>query len=290
MAALCLAACGSSDSASPAVGNEPIRPAPTAAATTAEPVTTPAEPVTTPAEPVTTPTTIAPARLALTSIAVLGDSMSAGLAAPLRAALESGACHMEWRWCIGFLIPSSAVVWAEILTEDTPDVVVLFFAPWENEALQEGTVIDPTDPDWPAIYRRVHVEPWVEVARASGSRVVWVSMPLSREPLLSSQHQEFNNIWAEVVANEPSMFWVDGAEILAMPDGSFTEIDNSVEPPVRLINLDGMHICPPAAERIADAVLTVLASQFRIEVQPGWRDSGWETYPEAFGPGCPAPT
>lgn len=249
------------------------------------PRTTAPEPTTTPPGPTTTP----PSKPSLRSVAVLGDSMSAALAAPLRAALASDECHLEWHWCVGFLVPSSAEVWAEVVTARQPDVVVLFFAPWENEKLRDGEVIDPTDPAWPELYRREFVQPWIELARSGRSHLVWVAMPQSRDAALAAEHAEFNAIWAEVVAGEPSMSWVDGAAILAAPDGSFAEIDSTVDPPVRLINVDGMHICPHAAERLAGAVLAVVGERFEFEVRAGWRLSGWEQYPDAFGPGCPVP-
>lgn len=236
------------------------------------------------------PPTTRPPQPPLGDVVVVGDSLSAGLVAPLRAALDTDQRDVDWRWWVGFTVPNPSGVWHEVLTESRPDVAVLFFAAWESEVVRDGSVIDPSDPDWAEVYRRDFVEPWVDRVRTSETRVVWVAMPRSADPAVSAHHQALNEVWRSVADTEPMIDWVDAVAIVADDDGSYREFDTSNGHAIRLINLDGMHLCAPATGRVADAVLDVLADRFSVDVNSGWQRSGWAVAPGAFGVGeCPAP-
>jgi hypothetical protein len=216
--------------------------------------------------------------------------MSRGILTPIRAALQSERTNVDHQGAGGFLIEKTRVALDERLRTNPPDVFVMLLATWENGALQSGEVLNPADPAWPEAYRRTYLEPWVAQAKAAGSDVIWVGMPLTRHAPTSAQNQQLNAIWRDVSAREPHMTWVDAPSILAGPDGGYLEIDTSVDPPQRLFNLDGLHLCQEASLRITDAVLDILEQRYGVAANPGWRDTDWRSDPEAYKPGeCPAP-
>lgn len=251
----------------------------------------------------TTSTTIAPprreplgaagpavpaARPLLGDVVVIGDSLSAGLAAPLRAALDDGVRAVDWRWWVGFTVPNPSRVWETVLHDERPDVVVLFFAAWESEVIRDGRVLDPDDSEWRQSYREDFVAPWVELVRTGDTEIVWVGMTPSRDPAVSEHHAALSDIWRDVADSEGDISWIDGASIVGGSGGAFVEFDETIDPPARVVAIDGMHLCPSATVRIADEVLRSLAERRALETVTGWRSSGWEFHPDAFGQGgCP---
>jgi len=238
----------------------------------------------------TSATTTAPGsdpRPILDSIAVIGDSMSVGLAAPLRAALENDTRQLDWRWWVGLLTPAPTHVWDQLLEDMRPDVVVVFFAPWESKVLKGGGVLDAADPEWARRYHDEFVAPLIERVRSSGSRLVWVGMPNTRDDHSPASHAELNAVWRGVIEQSADAAWVDGPLVVGGPNGEYREFDEKATSPVRLINSDGLHLCPPATERIAEEVLGRLAHEFQLDANDDWRSTDWADHPGAFGPeGC----
>jgi len=259
-------------------------------ASTEHPVTT--TPSTTDVGPATTdagPATTAEGLIEVREVLVVGDSLSRGLFPPLAAAFEGGTTSCAFELCVGFIAPESRAKWEEIFAENPPDIVVVLLATWENIVLRGNEVIDTNQPGWQEKYQREIIDPWIELASGSGSHVVWIAMPQTGEPERSAQHQELNALWSEAAKNEPTISWVDGATILAGPDGGYVEIDRSVEPPIRLFNIDGLHLCPGGAQRLAEPVLDLLREKFGLESNSGWQESGWASDTEAFVPQeCPS--
>ena len=99
---------------------------------------------------------------------------------------------------------------------------------------------------------------------------------------------------------------IDAVSISAGPDGTFAAIDETVDPPERLFNTDGLHWCPAGAARLSDELIDTLASAGVATANartPDWKTSSWALDPESvrasepsFGPGfayphgeCPDP-
>jgi hypothetical protein len=244
-----------------------------------------------PASTATSPTTTSPTTTTVpVDLTVVGDSLSVGLYPPVQAGIDGHAGATSHVGFAGFLYYDPGRAWDDVLGDTPRDVVVLFFATWENIALRSGQVIDATRPGWQDEYRRTYVEPFLEDARRLAGDVIWVAMPAIRDDTNAAQHRELNAIWAAAAANEPTIAWIDGAAVLGGPGGEYLEIDTSVEPPERLFATDGLHLCPPGAERLATAVLETLERIRGVEPRAGWVDGAWRLDPAAYQPGdCPDP-
>ena len=267
----------------------------------------------------TTPSTTAPPDeppRVVDSILIAGDSMARSLFPPMQAALETDATEVRLRWVIGTVVGDEMSKWREIFTEQRPEVVVVHFMPWESASLQQGDVVDVSEPDWVDDYVTEWVRPWIELATGSGGTIVWVGPPLAADPERSAEHQEVGDIWVETIEqwngdlapDDPRRVTVvDSVSISAGPDGSFSAVDATVDPPERLMNIDGVHWCQAGAARLSDRLIGELQSlgiDTAMDVTPDWRTSPWATDPEsvrasepnfgdgfAYPPGdCPDPT
>ena len=271
--------------------NSTLAPRSTTAPSSAAPpasTTSTSAPAPAPTQPIPPPPPPPPAEPF--TVAVTGDSMSRGILTPIWYALQSDRTQVDHQEAGGFLIDKTRVALDQRNRTAPPDVYVMLIATWENAALQSGETLNPADPAWPQIYRRDFVEPWVRQVAAAGSEVIWVGMPLTRHAPTSAQNQQLNAVWRDVAAAEPNVTWVDGPSILAGPDGGYLEIDTAVSPPLRLFNLDGLHLCQEASRRLTNVVLDVIDQRYGVQANPGWEDTDWRSDPEAYKPGeCPAP-
>jgi len=250
------------------------------------------------------------------SILIAGDSMARSLFPPMQAALETDGTEVRLRWVIGTVVGDEMSTWREVFTEQSPEVVVVHFMPWESATLQQGEVIDVSADDWVDEYVTDWVRPWIELATGSGGTIVWVGPPLAADPERSAEHQLVGDIWVETIEqwndalrpDDPRrVVVVDSVAFSAGPDGSFSAVDTTVDPPERLMNIDGVHWCPAGAARLSDQLISELQSLDIATARddtPDWRTSPWANDPEsvrasepnfgdgfAYPPGdCPAPT
>lgn len=271
-------------------------------------------PSSTAATPVTSSPRPAPPRT-VDSILIAGDSMARSLFPPMQAALETDDTEVRLRWVIGTVVGDEMSKWREIFTEQRPEVVVVHFMPWESATLQQGDVIDVSVVDWVDEYVTDWVRPWIELATESGGTIIWVGPPLAADADRSAEHQMVGGIWSATIEqwnnglrpDDPRRVTVvDSVALSAGPDGSFSDVDATVDPPERLMNIDGVHWCPAGAARLSDELIAELQSldiATAMDETPDWRTSPWANDPEsvrasepnfgdgfAYPPGdCPTP-
>ncbi len=264
-----------------AAGSTPASTTPT----TTTPTTSTTTSTSTSTSTSSTTTTTAPA---VRSVGTAGDSLLLGMIPPLQRALERSGYDFRAQWFTGFLAPERGEYWAEVVA-DLPDVLIVFFAPWELSALNRGD-LDLVDPTWPDRYVREFVEPLVAPLRSGDTEVIWIGLPPARDPVESAQYEFLNAIWRGVVENEPRMTWLDGAPLLAGPNGRYVEVDDTVSPPVRLFQTDGRHLCPEGGRRMTSGLLALLEDRFGVEVDPSWTESDWADNSAAYDfDKCPPP-
>lgn len=245
-------------------------------------------------------TTSVPFQPKVETVLVVGDSLARGIFPPVAAALAGPGTKVEWEWVIGVMWPEITPTWEHIFAATQPDLLIVQLGTWENFLLREGTVIDPTDPDWKSIYRREVADPWIAMAEESDSSVVWMAMPKSSEPIRSADYRELDAVWRDAIQDaaathqangtSPTITWQDDTNLLTGPDGEFLAIDESVDPPIRLFNIDGLHWCAGGAQRVTQPLLEHLLESFDLQMNPGWPNSGWDQDLEAYPDGeCPNP-
>lgn len=273
--ALVAVACGSGDEEELAA-EDPVQ-VPDAGATTTEPTTT--EPTTTTAAPTTTtepppaggrqPDEEDPLR-----ILFAGDSIGEELAAPAIAALRGGGSAVSYFVGSPDLArdPARRKLWEARLAQSNPDVIVLLVGVWERmhfiDERYRGRSLGQ--------YRTQVVDRFVDLVTRDGAEVVWVGAPPVRESTASDQLEFLNGVFEQVAEDDERVRYVDGGPVLTTPRGGYVDVatnpDGTRE---RIRRIDGTHLCPGGAVRLATPVVHLIADRWQIPVGEGWPNQGW---------------
>lgn len=219
-------------------------------------------------------------------LGLAGDSMMASLTPALRAAF--GPAGAEAVFTLYPELPrraedieSSAAAFAEL-----GETVIFMIGVWEGSILTDGEneQVDPARPDWRDNYRDRVVIPWLEAVAARGTSVVWVGMTPVADPLHSLGFSELNVAYRQAAAEVPGTAFVDAGALLAGPDGRFRPSITTPEgAAVPLSAVDGLHLCPEGAARIADAVLATADGSLPGPADPDWRATDWTRDDQVMG-------
>lgn len=271
-------------------------PAPTAPApSTTGPTTSTTSPTTTSttAPPPTAPPTTR--RATPLRVVLAGDSVMAGLAPPVEAALEAGG-EAEVRFVLTPTIlrdPTVRFSWSRQLDEFDPDLVVMFVGTWESGLVEGSTPgLVPTDTAWRTTYERDVLDPWVQLITSRGADVLWIGNPIVRNPDSNRVFAVLNGAFADLPSRWPQVRFLDAGPPLNGPDLAYH--DTRLLPDGRLVRTrqtDGLHLCPDGAALLGDAVVAAVADRYRIGVPSAWRDDpSWRDSPAVYpDASCPAP-
>ncbi len=221
----------------------------------------------------------------------VGDSVMGEVALSAGAALSAsvGTTSVGHRLQVGVLGLGDGwrERWASDLAGLRPDTVVVMVGPWDlNDATRpDGTVWRLGDPGFLDWYR-AELHAWVDTLTASGSEVLWLSVPPVRDAVLAAQLQPIDAEFRLLAADRPDVEYLDTAILVGDPSGAYLERDPASNVALRMT--DGLHLCPEGAARIADAVVAHLGVG---PIDPAaWRDGAWRLDAERFDPAnCPEP-
>lgn len=282
-AALVLAACGSADADDElASDDEPASDEPVAARE--RPVVPPTSTTTSVPPGGRQPTADDPLR-----VLFAGDSIGIEVAAPAIAALGGGGS------AIGYFVANPSIprdparrgLWERRLAESNPEVIVLLVGVWERMGFGQAKLEGQTVGE----YRAEVIDPFVDLVTSKGAQVVWVSAPLVEDPTAAGQISFLDQAFRSVGETDDRVDYIDAAEAVAGPDGEFIEVvtgpDGFSE---RVRRIDGTHLCPGGAVRMAQPVIRVIVDRWNLPVDPGWPNGDWR-YVVPFEDGaaeCPA--
>lgn len=276
-----------------AAATAPTTPVPTTGVPATEAPTTTSAPTATAAPTTTTePGPRRPDRADPLRVALAGDSVMAGLAPALKAALEAdGTTTVRFILTPSILRdPTDRFTWNKQLTESDPEVVVMFLGTWESGVLQGITKESVDAPGWQERYERTVLDPWIQLLTSQGASVLWLGNPVVQNPngnhafaALNAAFAGLPNRFASVSYLETNTILNGSApgyhDIIPLPDGTL----------VRTRQTDGLHLCAPGAALLGQAVAEDLATRFKATVAPSWQSGPWiydEVYPPAS---CPPP-
>lgn len=259
------------------------------AAVTTQPPTTPA--------PTTTTTTTEPGPRRPTvddplRIVLAGDSVMAGLAPALKAAVEADGTS-EVRFILTPSIlrdPTVRFTWNQQLEEFNPEIVVMFVGTWESEVLRTGTGPASEDPEWRGQYEANVLDPWLQLITSRGASVIWIGNPPVANDDANRAFGALNEAYAALPARWPSVTYLPAQEALNGPTPGYHDVIAGTDGTfVRTRQIDGLHLCAGGAELLAGRVVDELTTTFKANESPGWESGAWrdaEVFPPAS---CPAP-
>jgi hypothetical protein len=261
-------------------------PATTAPASSTTPTT--GAPTTTTTEPgPRRPTTTDPLRIVLA-----GDSVMAGLAPALKAAVEADGTS-EVRFVLTPSIlrdPTVRFTWNQQLEEFNPEVVVMFVGTWESEVLRTGSGPASTDPTWRTEYETNVLDPWLQLITSRGASVIWIGNPAVGNDDANRAFSALNQAYADLPARWPGVTYLSAQEALNGTGLGFSDVvvlpDGTA---MRTRQIDGLHLCPDGAVLLARAIVDELVSIWKASAPPGWEGGEWrgaDVYPPES---CPDP-
>lgn len=240
-------------------------------------------------------------------VVLAGDSVMAGLVPAIEAAVEpTGGATVDFVLTPAILRdPSIRFSWSQELERLSPDLVVMFVGTWEDRAVRlpddaststsgspvTGSSVDPASAGWADEYRREVVDPWLELITGGGARVLWIGAPPVADPERAAFFEELNAVFSRLPDDWSQVAYLDPTEALGPPGDGFADVvvlpDGT---PVRLRQVDGLHLCPSGAQLLAELVVTELRAQAGVAAADGWQDGAWREDPGLYpAAGCPPP-
>jgi hypothetical protein len=135
------------------------------------------------------------------------------------------------------------------------------------------------------------MDPFVDLVTSQGAELVWVSSPLVEDPTASSQLEFMDAAFRGLGERDDRVEYIEAAGLVAGPDGEFIDVvtgpDGFAE---RVRRLDGTHLCPGGAVRMAEPLIDFVADRWNLPVSGDWPNGDWR-YAQPFENGaseCPA--
>lgn len=215
-------------------------------------------------------------------VLLAGDSVMAGLAPAVTAAVESGG-GADATFTLTPALPHQDLDWAgwqARLAELDPEVVVVLVGVWER------TYSNISNPAWRAGFDAGVRDPFAQMITDSGARLVWVGMPAVPNAALSLEFAALNQAFQQQAeaSTDGTVQYVDGPAAVAAPDGTHPAV---IPRPggtlARVRQVDGTHLCADGSTLIARSVLATLQEDWQVPVSSGWTTDIWRA-----GVGTPA--
>lgn len=156
------------------------------------------------------------------------------------------------------------------LERDDPEVVVIMFGANDAQGMElaDGTVFQRVaEPGWQREYAR-RVGAVMDLLRADGRLVYWVGQPVMRDSGFDDRMAILDRIYASEAAGRPWVEYVDTRALFADRSGSYAEYLTGPDgDAVDLRQDDGIHLTREGGDRMANAVLDLLARE--VDLTPG---------------------
>ena len=166
----------------------------------------------------------------------------------------------------------------EVTRKDRPRAVVLMLGANDDHdfmtGLPEGTELDGFGgPRWTAEYRR-RVATIMQSATRNGAYLVWIGLPITRDPDQTARFDTINAIVQSEAAKRPGrVSYLDTYFYFAGPDGGYAEyVEDATGRLLKMRADDGVHFERAAGDRIAREIVKRLYQ--RHDLTSWRRESG----------------
>jgi hypothetical protein len=207
-------------------------------------------------------------------IALVGDSMMAvGLAPVLRRALakeENVNVVRAYRSGTGLGRPD-VFNWMEEYPKmrgvQKPQIIICAIGANDAQGFQIGkTVYAFGTPQWNAVYAE-RVRNFLSLLGQDGARIIWLGMPVMREPNFSKRMMAVSALTKSVVTEYPQVTWLDPNLFLNDAGTGFTQFRfNQKGQMIRLRGDDGIHLSDEGAAYLVPSILNWIQAQQKLTV------------------------
>ena len=141
-----------------------------------------------------------------------------------------------------------------------PEVIVFFVGGNENQNMRVGIreVLMVGTPEWAEVYGQ-RAAKVMDLAGKGGARVVWVGMPVVRDPEFNEAARGMNSSVAAAADARPWVNFVDIWTLFAGPDGGFSPFLPGARGDLgQMREEDGIHLSGEGTNLLAEQVFTML--------------------------------
>jgi hypothetical protein len=204
-------------------------------------------------------------------VAVVGDSLAAGLGVYAERALSPALTRVSKQGRISTgLARSDYFNWPaemqQIMDVFRPDLVIVMVGVQDNQSLMSAGGQLQTQigtPQWPPAYQD-RVTQFARTAVNGGAHVVWVGLPIVSNKGMWEHFQRQNEIFQQVASTVPNVTYVDTWDRFATNDGGYSDFywhDGQVE---LIRERDGIHFNGTGYDMIAHAAVQAAIDKFRL--------------------------
>ncbi len=147
-----------------------------------------------------------------------------------------------------------------------PEVIVFFVGGNENQNMRVGIreVLLVGTPEWAEAYaeRAARI---MDIAGRGGSRVVWIGMPVIRDPAFNAAALRVNQTVSKAAEVRPWVHFVDIWAMFSGPDGDFAPfLPGPDGAPIQVRDEDGIHLSSDGTRVVGDEVFSVLGAVWDV--------------------------
>jgi len=161
-----------------------------------------------------------------------------------------------------------------------PNAVVLGFGGNDGKQYMTGlppggTLTQFDDPAWRREYAR-RVGGLIDLINRTGAYVVWVGLPITRDPDQTARFDAINGVVAQEIDKRPGgAVYLDTYSLMAAPNGGYAQYLTTLSGEVQDVRApDGVHFSPAGAGIVARQVLKDLNEAYDLT---SWRRSATAT-------------
>jgi hypothetical protein len=203
-------------------------------------------------------------------VVVVGDSLSQGLAPALAELFDPSSARVLslGRISTGLARPDYfnwQAALRRIGEEVRPDVVFVLLGTNDDQPIvtSEGTV-DLGTTDWTYAYRE-RVAAFLREATSTGTRVVWVGIPVVAERERWDFYRRLNDVYADTTAADPLAAYVDSWRLLETRDGGYTAYLRNERGVLQEMRAgDGFHFTPNGYLYLGRAAIRAAVEAFGL--------------------------
>lgn len=195
-------------------------------------------------------------------IALAGDSMMAVGLAPtlLRGLAKEPNLHLLRAYRSGTGLSRPEVFdwqreYPRMLGAQEPEVVICAMGANDAQNVQVGKqVLAFYSPEWDAHYRQ-RLQRYLDMLSRKQARVLWVGMPLMKEPRFAQKMAHMNRLARDVLRDYPNVTWLDPNPALGYAGNVYGQYrPNERGKLVRLRADDGIHLTDDGAAYLLPAI------------------------------------
>ncbi len=160
--------------------------------------------------------------------------------------------------------------WPQVLGQNVadfhPHVTVMLFGGNEKQVMRyQGQSFDPFSDAWNAEYAK-RVARAIEISTAAGASVVWIGLPIMRSGKFSETVRTLNAFYSVACAEHPGADYIDGYALFSDAAGTYSAyLTNSAGENQLMRSGDGIHFTDHGGDRVAEAIVEVLLTRYRLE-------------------------